>query len=90
MPTVEDADALGRVHARAWQAAYRGGLMPDAHLDAFTEQDRAAMWRERLEGSPPLVGSCLVATAEEGEVVGFIAVGRADEGHDTRPARSTR
>ena len=82
MPTVEDADALGRVHARAWQAVYRGGLVPDAHLDAFTEEDQAARWRERLEGSPP-VGSCLVATAEDGGVVGFIVVGRADEGRDT-------
>ena len=78
MPTVEDADALGRVHARAWQAAYRGGLVPDEHLDTFTEEARAAMWRERLEGQP-LAGSCFVATAEDGAVVGFIVVGRADE-----------
>ena len=81
MPTVEDADALGRVH-RAWRAVYRGGLVSDAHLDAFTEEDQAARWRERLEGSPP-VGSCLVATAEDGGIVGFIVVGRADDGRDT-------
>ena len=83
MPTVEDADALGRVHARAWRAAYRGGLVPDAHLDVFTEEDQAARWRDRLEGSPAPAGSFLVATAEDGGVVGFIVVGGADEGRDT-------
>jgi hypothetical protein len=34
-PTVDDADALGRTHVRAWQAAYRGGLMPDEYLDSL-------------------------------------------------------
>ena len=39
VPTVGDADALGRVHVRAWQAAYRDGLMPDDYRIAILLHD---------------------------------------------------
>ena len=41
-PTPADAAALGAVHVLAWQAAYRGGLVPDEHLDALSSEARAA------------------------------------------------
>jgi hypothetical protein len=51
-PDVDDADALGRVHVRAWRAAYTGGLMRDEFLDSLSEAERAAVWRAGLENPP--------------------------------------
>ena len=75
-PTVADADDLGRVHVRAWQTAYRGGLMPDAYLDSLSNDERATMWREALEQGPGARSSRLVADVD-GTVVGFAIVGPA-------------
>lgn len=50
--TADDADALGVLHVRAWQAAYRGA-MPDDYLDGLNAADRAELWQalahEQLE-----------------------------------------
>lgn len=66
-----DADAMGRLHVRAWQRAYRG-VMPDEYLDGLQADDRIEMWRERISRSdlPPL----LVAEVAD-VVVGFAAFG---------------
>jgi RimJ/RimL family protein N-acetyltransferase len=69
---VADADAIGRVHVRAWQAAYRGH-MPDDYLDGLRPEQRAAHWAGVLGRDPPR-GAVLVAE-RAGEVVGFAAVG---------------
>ena len=45
--TVADAPAMGRLHVRAWQAAYRGE-MPDDYLDGLRAEDRAAGWERAL------------------------------------------
>ena len=66
-----DATAIGAVHVRAWQSAYRG-VMPDAYLDALSAEERAEMWRSILDGhdrSPVLVAVL------DGQVVGFATVG---------------
>ncbi|HET9289988.1 MAG TPA: hypothetical protein VFQ49_02825 [Actinomycetes bacterium] len=39
--TVADAPAMGRLHVRAWQAAYRGH-MPGDYLDGLRASERAA------------------------------------------------
>jgi ribosomal protein S18 acetylase RimI-like enzyme len=75
-PEVGDADALGRVHVRAWRAAYTGGLMPDEYLDSLSEADRASMWRSALEQPPRARATRLVATVDH-ELVGFALVGPA-------------
>lgn len=80
-PEVGDADKLGRVHVRAWQAAYAGGLMPDAYLDALSEVERASMWRSSLENPPRRRATRLVA-AVDGEVIGFALVGPAGGDED--------
>jgi ribosomal protein S18 acetylase RimI-like enzyme len=66
-----DAEAMGRLHVRAWQAAYRG-IMPDPYLDGLDADERVSMWADRLgrPNLPPL----LVAT-QAGSVVGFAAFG---------------
>jgi len=42
--SVNDADAVGEVHVRAWQSAYRGE-MPDDYLDGLQAHDHATRWR---------------------------------------------
>lgn len=76
-PTSEDAQALGQIHVRAWQHAYRGGLMPDDYLDALSVDERADMWREGLQ-RPPRPRSTRLVAEDDGTVVGFVLAGPAD------------
>jgi GNAT superfamily N-acetyltransferase len=73
---VDDAAALGRLHVRAWQAAYRG-QMPDDYLDGLRAEERAAGWERGLQRDrardPVLVAE------RDGGVVGFAVVGPAEE-----------
>jgi ribosomal protein S18 acetylase RimI-like enzyme len=88
--TIEDAQAVGRVHVRAWLAAYRGGLMPDSYLDGLSVEDRTALWRQRLGRPAPARSTSLVAEDAERRVVGFIDLGAAgiDVGADTGEIRA--
>jgi ribosomal protein S18 acetylase RimI-like enzyme len=70
--SVADAPAMGRVHVRAWQAAYRG-QMPDDYLNGLRAEERAAYW-DGVLGREHLPGVVLVAE-RDGEVVGFAAAG---------------
>ena len=81
-PDVGDSDGLGRVHVRAWQAAYSGGLMPHDYLSSLSESERGAMWRSSLENPPRSRATRFVATVDD-EVVGFALVGPA--GDDEHP-----
>jgi GNAT superfamily N-acetyltransferase len=73
-PVVTDADALGAIHVRAWQAAYRNGLMPDDYLDALSAAERAEMWRTALS-TPPRTGVTRLVAEVDAKVVGFALVG---------------
>jgi ribosomal protein S18 acetylase RimI-like enzyme len=73
--TPGDADAMGVIHVRAWQAAYRDA-MPDAYLDGLNAADRAQMWRDgiaRRPERPPLVALI------DDVVVGHAACGPTDD-----------
>jgi ribosomal protein S18 acetylase RimI-like enzyme len=69
---VADAPAMGRLHVRAWQAAYRG-QMPDGYLDGLRAEDRAVYWDGvlRREGRR----SVILVAERDGEVIGFAAAG---------------
>jgi GNAT superfamily N-acetyltransferase len=74
-----DANAMGHLHVRAWQSAYRG-VMPDEYLDSLRPDDRIAMWQGRISRAdlPPL----LVAVVAD-DVVGFAVFG------DEQPASAS-
>ncbi len=46
-PKPTDGAEIGRVHVRAWKAAY-AGLMPPLFLDALDEDERGRAWERRL------------------------------------------
>lgn len=82
-PVHGDADRLGEIHVRAWQAAY-GGFMPDDYLDSLSVPERADMWRDWLGQEPRLRSGRFVAIFDEAvevegsdELAGFILVGPA-------------
>jgi threonine dehydratase len=74
----DDADAVGAVHVRAWQAAYRG-LLPDDYLTSLTVADRAAFWTRTLAHAPRQRGGARLGAEQGGRVVGFIVVGQASD-----------
>lgn len=74
-PDVSDAVAIARVHVRAWQVAYGGGLMPDEYLESLSVEQRAGMWRQTLERPLGPRRARLVSEDEHGAIVGFILVG---------------
>lgn len=75
---VADAGGIARVHVRAWQAAYRGGLMPDEYLDTLSIEERTTTWTESLEMSLGPRRARLVSEVVDGAVTGFILVGPKD------------
>lgn len=68
-----DADAVARVHVRAWQVGYRG-LLPDAYLDGLRPEDRAR--RYTFEGRDPSAPQTLVAL-EGDTLLGFATISTA-------------
>lgn len=68
-----DALAIGLVHVRSWQAAYRGRF-PQDYLDALDADRRGEGWRRYLEAGPP-EGEALLVVDLDDRVVGFANVG---------------
>lgn len=71
--TTSDADAIGRVHADTWRAAY-GSALPEA---AFDVEARQRFWREALGREWP--ASAVFVAEVDGVVVGFAGVGASRE-----------
>lgn len=72
--TRADADAIGRVHADTWRAAY-AGVFPES---AFVVEERQRSWREAFAREWPATSKVFVAEVE-GAVVGFAGVGASRE-----------
>jgi GNAT superfamily N-acetyltransferase len=68
--TAADADAIGRVHAETWRAAY-AGVLPEP---AFDVEARQRSWREAFARERPATSAVFVAELDGG-VVGFAGVG---------------
>jgi GNAT superfamily N-acetyltransferase len=78
----DDADDLGEVHVRAWQAGYLG-MMPAAFLESFSAPERAGWWRRNLS-EPSTLGETSVAVIGS-RVVGFAVYGDAREQPEPLP-----
>jgi ribosomal protein S18 acetylase RimI-like enzyme len=76
--SVDDADAIGEVHVRAWQSAYRG-VMPDDYLDGLQPHEHATRWREHLVA--PSSDVDLLVVVVDRRVVGFASLGPAPDAH---------
>jgi len=72
-----DADALGAISARAFEATYRG-IVPDAALDEWI-RDGTAGWRAALDQRAPDSPSRAWVAERDGSVIGYAT---------TSPARS--
>lgn len=74
--TVQDAKEIAHIHIQTWRAAYNG-IIPQAHLQSLSIDERTEHWRERLSKYPERT---LVAQ-EDGKVVGwvFLGPGRDDD-----------
>jgi GNAT superfamily N-acetyltransferase len=68
--TFDDADAIGRVHAETWRAAY-ADVLPEA---AFDVDERRGSWRQWLAQAPQPPSVTFVAELD-GQIVGFAGVG---------------
>lgn len=69
--TLDDVDALGVAHVRAWQAAY-DGAMPADFLAGLRADDRAAMWRRWF--ADPGAATLSVGVLDD-RVCGFVCFG---------------
>ncbi|KQX63669.1 GNAT family N-acetyltransferase [Angustibacter sp. Root456] len=78
-----DADALGALHARAWQASY-GELLPDTAAPALAPESLAQSWRAAVVDPPTRDHRLLVATSGA-DVMGFVALAPTSDA-DTDPA----
>ncbi len=72
----DDAEALGRIHVRAWQAAYRGQLS-DGYLDTLSVEDRTEQWRVNLVRERSAWRTWVVE--EGGTVVGWATTGPSED-----------
>jgi L-amino acid N-acyltransferase YncA len=72
--TAADAEAIGRVHAETWRAAYEG-VLPEA---AFDVEARQRFWREAFARDRPSTSAVFVAELD-GAIVGFAGVGASRE-----------
>lgn len=73
-PHPSDAGAMGALHVRAWQRAYRG-LMPDDYLAQLSIDERVDLWTEALGRDPRTRSVRYVAEQDDGTVVGFLVAG---------------
>lgn len=78
---MEDAAAIAEVHVASWRAAYVG-LLPPAVLDGLSVAQRTRHWRRVLD---PSSGEQVVVVERDGQVVGFVEVGPAEDA-DAGPA----
>jgi len=68
--TPEDSRAIATIHVRSWQAAYEG-IVPAQFLASLSVDQRAGIWRHRLEGDAH--GTWVLE--EDGGILGWISAG---------------
>lgn len=87
-PDPGDSGGIGRVHVRAWQAAYPG-IMATSFLDRLDEQAWGRAWRQRLDDraagrGEPGVELLVAEHPADGSVAGIATLGPERDGDGTR------
>jgi len=86
-PVPEDAEAIGRMHHRAWQDTY-ADLLPDGWFERWTVEDHVERWRGIL-AAPTADGAARVAVFDRsGSAVALVVVGPSRPGGGIEPARA--
>jgi GNAT superfamily N-acetyltransferase len=76
MATLEDAEAIARIHVETWRSTY-AGMLPDELLVGMSLEKQTAMWQRMLRGGETVI----VADDPRYGVIGFGSYG---------PNRATR
>ena len=85
-PGPEDAEAIGRMHHRAWQDAY-ADLLPDDWFERYTADHYVARWSAILS-APAADGETRVAVFDDaGAAVALVVAGPSRPGGGIEPAR---
>ncbi|KLU24156.1 hypothetical protein EOS_21740 [Caballeronia mineralivorans PML1(12)] len=77
--TVEDAEAIAKIHVNSWQAAYQG-ILPDGYLAKLTVEARSEAWRQSIMSGRPRVLVADANTDTDETILGWIAFGRSRDG----------
>jgi GNAT superfamily N-acetyltransferase len=83
----DDAAEIGRIQIDTWRTAYRE-ILPSAVLDGLSAEDAAGVWTAAITGPPSPRHRILVAM-EQQWLVGFVALGPADDLEDDDPEPAT-
>jgi len=70
LATIDDAEAIARIHVQTWQIAY-AGIVPAEHLAKLSEKERALWWREHLAQQR----SVTLVAVNDREILGWISFG---------------
>lgn len=65
--TLQDAEAIARVHVDSWKTTYKG-IIPDDFLNNLSYTQRTDLWTQAIAQQDHFV---MVAETSEGEIVGF-------------------
>ena len=85
-PTPQDAEALGRMHHRAWVDAY-SHLLPDDWFEHWTVEDAITRWRGILTSPVPAGLTRLAVFDEHGDAVAWVVAGPSRPDDEVPPSR---
>lgn len=88
-PGPEDAEALGRMHHRAWVDTY-GAMLPETFFARWDVGTAVAEWGETLAAGRPAGEVLLGAFAADGEALGWARSGPVLQDDGIEPARPLR
>jgi len=83
----DDAGEIGRIQVATWRTAY-ATILPAAVLESLSETEAAAAWAAAIS-SPPSPRHHVLVAQEQEWLVGFVALGPADEVEDGEPDAAT-
>jgi ribosomal protein S18 acetylase RimI-like enzyme len=72
--TVDDVEAIARVHVAAWQSNYAGLIAPE-HIALRSIDDRVRIWTNVLRGETSMPTQVFVGVDDADQAVGFISGG---------------